>query len=100
MLGLSQHGDLSVREGPKKEEVGDANPKTRPRTNRASLPQCSLGYAVTGPTPLRVDGQQIPLLDGESDKRVTPVAFWRHKNFSLLGPYTVPLWLSLNLVFK
>ena len=62
MLSLSQHGDLSEREGPKKEEVGDANPKTKPRINRASFLQCSPGYAVIASVQIQMVGKQIPLL--------------------------------------
>ena len=62
MLSLSQHGDLFEREGPKKEEVGDANLKTIPRINRASFLQCSPGYAVIASVQIQMVGKQIPLL--------------------------------------
>ena len=66
MRSLSQHGDLSEREGPKKEEVGDANLKTKPRINRASFLQCSPGYAVIASDGWKTNSP----LDTESDNRV------------------------------
>ena len=68
MLSLSQHGDLSQREGPKKEEAGDNNPKTKPRIISAVFSWlCSIASVQ-----IQMAGKQIPLLMERVTKEFLP----------------------------